>query len=67
MKKVIVNEDARKKVNERTLSTMDLLPGKIYDVIAEEPFINGIWYRIVDEDEEDYLYPPSLFDIVEEE
>ena len=66
MKKVVVNEEAREQVKKGNLCTRHLLPGKIYDVIAEEPFINGIWYRIVDEDEEDYLYPQGLFDIVEE-
>lgn len=42
---------------------MDLIPGKVYDVIKVEK--HG-WYRIVDESGEDYMYPPSLFDIVEE-
>ena len=61
--KVVVNEEARARTN---LGTRDLIKGKIYDVISIEPFINGDWYRIIDESEEDYLYPPSLFDIVEE-
>ena len=61
--KVVVNENARQRTN---YGTIDLLVGKIYDVISIEPFINGDWYRIIDESEEDYLYPPSLFDIVEE-
>ena len=46
-----------------------LLHGKIYEVIGVE---EG-WYRIIDEegvDEDDdlpgYLYPPELFEIVEE-
>ncbi len=48
-----------------------LMHGKVYDVTAVE---NG-WYRIVDEDSEEnpyedipsgYLYPPELFEIVEE-
>jgi hypothetical protein len=34
---------------------------KIYTVISIE---NG-WYRIVDETNEDYLYPPDKFEIVE--
>ena len=48
---------------------MMLLHGKIYEVIGVE---EG-WYRIIDEegvDEDDdlpgYLYPPELFEIVEE-
>ena len=42
---------------------MDLIPGKVYDVIKVEK--HG-WYRIVDESGEDYMYPPELFEIVEE-
>ena len=36
---------------------MDVLPGKVYEVLSIE---NG-WYRLVDESEEDYLYPPDNF------
>lgn len=36
--------------------------GEIYNVISVE---HG-WYRIVDKTNEDYLYPPELFEIVEE-
>ena len=61
--KVRVNEISRSKTN---IFTGDVLSDKLYDVISVEPFINGNWYRIVDESGEDYLYPPSLFDIVEE-
>lgn len=46
-----------------------LINGKIYDVVGVEKD----WYRIIDElgvDEDDdlpgYLYPPGLFEIVEE-
>lgn len=39
-----------------------LLNGKIYDVISVE----REWYRIVDETEEDYLYPPGAFEIIED-
>ena len=38
-----------------------VINGKIYDVISIE---NG-WYRIVDEENEDYLYPPELFEIID--
>lgn len=38
-----------------------LINGKTYDVISVE---KG-WYRIVDESDEDYLYPPELFEIIE--
>lgn len=46
-----------------------LIHGKIYDVLSVE---RG-WYRIADEDDDDdddmpgYLYPPKLFEIVEED
>ena len=41
---------------------MDVIPGKIYKVLSVE---RG-WYRIVDESEEDYLYPPENFEEVED-
>ena len=59
--KVIVNEDARKRTN---YSTFELLRGKIYEVLSISPKLK--FYQIIDESGEDYLYPPSLFDIVEE-
>ena len=42
---------------------MDVIPGKIYKVLSVE---RG-WYRIVDESEEDYLYPPENFEEVEDD
>ena len=36
---------------------MDVLPGKVYDVLS----IEGGWYRLIDESGEDYLYPPEKF------
>ena len=36
--------------------------GKIYEVIS----IEKDWYRIMTELDEDYLFPPELFEIVEE-
>ena len=40
---------------------LDLKQGKIYDVISiEEGF-----YRIIDESDEDYIYPPEMFKIIE--
>ncbi|MDY4079815.1 MAG: hypothetical protein SOY42_13715 [Clostridium sp.] len=36
--------------------------GKIYEVIS----IEQKWYRIIDETNEDYLYPPDKFEIVED-
>ncbi|MBK9712370.1 MAG: hypothetical protein IPO81_13775 [Kouleothrix sp.] len=40
-----------------------LIPGKLYDLLGVE---EG-WYRIVDEEGEDYLYPPYLFEPIEAE
>ena len=42
---------------------LSLINGKIYEVISVE----HNWYRIVDETNEDYLYHPSLFEIIEED
>ena len=39
-----------------------LIHGEIYDVLSVE---EG-WYRIIDSSEEDYLYPPEEFEIVEQ-
>lgn len=39
-----------------------LTHGKVYDVMSVE---KG-WYRVIDDSGEDYLYPPKLFEIVEE-
>lgn len=39
-----------------------LTHGKIYTVLS----IERDWYRVVDDSGEDYLYPPELFEIVEE-
>ena len=38
-----------------------LINGKIYDVIS----IEKDWYRIIDEEGEDYLYPPDLFEVID--
>ncbi|MDU1663575.1 MAG: hypothetical protein E6852_04715 [Peptoniphilus harei] len=40
-----------------------MIHGKIYQVIS----IEKGWYRIVDEEEEDYLYPPQLFEKINDE
>lgn len=42
---------------------MDLLPGKVYEVLS----IEDGWYRLIDESEEDYLYPPENFEEVAED
>ena len=36
--------------------------GKVYEVMSEE---KG-WYRIMTELDEDYLFPPEIFEVVEE-
>ncbi|GJM54738.1 hypothetical protein E5335_05360 [Coriobacteriaceae bacterium] len=41
-------------------SPLGLLNNKIYDVLS----IEKGWYRIIDETEEDYLYPPECFDVI---
>lgn len=43
-------------------SPVELLNNKIYDVVS----IEKGWYRIVDETDEDFLYPPSEFEIVDQ-
>ena len=40
-----------------------MINGKVYDVIS----IEKTWYRIIDEEGEDYLYPPELFEVVDED
>lgn len=37
-----------------------LTNGKVYEVLSVE----RDWYRIVDDSGEDYLYPPELFELV---
>ncbi len=44
------------------LSSNDLTENEIYDVISIE---NG-WYRITDDSDDDYLYPPELFEITDD-
>ena len=43
-------------------SPLELINGKIYEVV----YVEKDWYRIVDETNDDYLYPPECFEIVEE-
>lgn len=44
------------------IDTLALEKNKVYDVLSVE---KG-WYRIMTELEEDYLFPPKFFEIVEE-
>lgn len=43
-------------------SPLELTNGKIYGVLSVE---KG-WYRITDDTGEDYLYPPDVFEVLEE-
>ncbi len=61
--KVKVKEENR-KIMGSFFTTRDLLKDKIYN--AEIDSGKHKWYRIVDESGEDYLYPPMLFEIIEE-
>lgn len=65
--KVVVNEEQRIKYNEANQSTVDLLPGKEYEVAGVKE-VGKFYkrYRIVDESGEDFLYPQALFDVVED-
>lgn len=40
----------------------DLILDKTYDVLS----IEEGWYRIIDESGEDYLYPPHIFQIIQQ-
>lgn len=51
-----------KKNNFGDFTTDDLISDKIYEVRS----IEHDWYRIVDESNEDYIYPPELFEVVDE-
>ena len=44
------------------LDDIDLTEGAIYKVLSVEKNL----YRIVDDSDDDYLYPPDLFEIIEE-
>jgi hypothetical protein len=37
-----------------------LTNGKIYEVISVEKD----WYRIIDDTDEDFLYPPEVFEVI---
>lgn len=50
------------KVKYINKSDVSLTNGKVYEVIAVE---RG-WYRIVDDTDEDYLFSPEEFEVVEE-
>jgi hypothetical protein len=43
-------------------SFLELTNGKIYTVLS----IEKDWYRIIDDSDEDYLYPPEDFEIIDD-
>jgi hypothetical protein len=45
---------------------MDLAPQKVYQVLPDPSAERSEWIRIVDETGEDYLYPRTLFQHVED-
>ena len=49
------------KVKYINKSDVSLTNGKVYEVIA----IERGWYRIVDDTDEDYLFSPEEFEVVE--
>ena len=49
------------KVKYTGKTDVSLIEGKEYEVIAVE---NG-WYRIVDETDDDYLFAPDDFEVIE--
>ena len=56
--------DGRVKVKYKgKTKPLSLIHDQVYEVLSVEKD----WYRIIDESEEDYLYPPELFEIVEED
>ena len=42
-------------------SPLELIHDKVYEVLS----IEGEWYRIVDETDEDYLYRPEDIEVIE--
>lgn len=42
-------------------SFLMLTHDKVYEVLSVEKD----WYRVIDDSEDDYLYPPELFEVVE--
>lgn len=41
---------------------LELINGKVYECLGVEQN----WYRVIDETQEDYLYPPDEFEVVEQ-
>lgn len=50
------------KVKYKGKSDVSLTNGKIYEVLS----IEEDWYRIVDDTDDDYLFTPDEFEIIDE-
>lgn len=44
-------------------SRMTVMKNKVYECLGIEKY----WYRIIDEEGEDYLYPMDQFEVVEDD
>jgi hypothetical protein len=55
-----IEPEEKSEPNDFRLYYGDLVYGKIYEVASVEKD----WYRIIDNSDEGYLYPPGLFEIV---
>ena len=49
------------KVNSN-IDSLALAQGKVYDVLT----IERGWFRIMTELDDDYLFPPEMFEVIEE-
>ncbi len=47
---------------KETTTPLELTNNNIYEVLS----IEKGWYRVIDDSGDDYLYPPELFEIIEE-
>lgn len=44
-------------------SPLGVINGKVYECVSEDDY----WYRVIDETDEDYLYPKTDFEIVDDD
>ncbi len=57
---IVIGDTMKVKYIGETIS-FSLTKDKVYEVLSVEKD----WYRIMDDTEDDYLYPPDLFEIIE--
>ena len=62
MDRMINNKSKAKYIGGYPMEVEVLIVGKAYKIIS----IEQGWYRIMTELDEDYLFPPECFEIVEE-